>query len=466
MREYNNYPSSMENNNNSITTEIKKPKFYLVTSKVVNLLAIFVATISVSTFFATRYIGIGDIFFSANILSTMLSLSLLIVILEIYAKKNAIKTFMAGAYAILLVFFISAFIPDFNPIPMEYYQTSFINFHQTILLAVFISYTISFLVCIKVYLYFKDNFNMPYIWVGALPSVAIAQALYTIFYQFIYHGFSNFDLIATDIKHDLYLKSFMTIISILIIYFIISGIKIGFFDFIKNIFSKKCYDDDDEYRPMKSVYNDSNEQDLQYRSPLMLENNLKRKKRSLPDYSKDYGKYDLPISLHHNQSEEHFNPSRRSRKEHMLDQYQNSKQERFSSSKRPSRSSSYRSSSSNNFSRNKNNSDSINDVENHNNPNMNNIANNSFANKKFKPIENPRFSNNKSFANKNKPFTNNQIINNKNLNRTNFGNIVGTQEKKSFFTNKFPSNNKPTMNNTFGGFSNMNINKNNIWNKR
>ena len=305
MREYTNYPKNIENNNN-ISTEVKKPKLYLVTSKIVNLFAIFVASISVSTFFATRYIGIGDIFFSANVFSTMLSVAIFIVILEIYGRKNALKAFMAGAYAILLVFFISAFITDFNPTPLGYYQSSFINFHQTVLLSVFISYVLSFLVCIKVYLYMKDDLDLSYLWIKSVPTIIASQIIYTICYYIIYHGFNNLDVVALAVKNELYLKFFMMIISVLIIYFIVSGIKSGFFDIFKNVFASKNirYIDTYEHNPIKSIY-DSKEE-LPYDShPMSLgdyrshrpeeprashrddhrEDSPRRSRRLLPDYS-------------------------------------------------------------------------------------------------------------------------------------------------------------------------------------
>ncbi|MCL2566981.1 MAG: VUT family protein [Alphaproteobacteria bacterium] len=289
MREYNTYPK------NEIV-EVKKPKLYLLTSKAVNLLAVFVACVSVSTFFATRYIGMGDVFFSANAFSTMLAASLLIVILEIYDRKNATKAFMAGAYAILLIFFISAFIPDFNPTPIGYYESSFINYHQKILLCVFVSYVISFLLCIKVYLYMKNELDIPYLWIKATPAIAISQIVYTISYYLIYHGLSNLEYASIDIKNELYLKFFILIVCLLIIYFIISGIKSGFFDLAKNMFpsNDSHYDnhyEDYEPAPIKNVLaeDDDHGMNLTYSKPLYLEDySARRERRHLPDYSEDY----------------------------------------------------------------------------------------------------------------------------------------------------------------------------------
>ncbi|MDR0484963.1 MAG: VUT family protein [Alphaproteobacteria bacterium] len=306
MREYNNYPK------NEIV-EVKKPKLYLLTSKAVNLIAVFVACVSVSTFFATRYIGLGDIFFSANALSTMLAVAILVVILEVYDKKNAIKAFMAGSYAILLIFFISAFIPDFNPVPIGYYESSFINFHQKILLCVFVSYIASFLLCIKVYLYMKNEFNIPYLWIKATPAIALSQILYTMIYYFIYHGFDNLEVVSIDIKNELYLKFFMLIVCILIIYFIISGIRSGFFDLAKNIFpshNDNHYTDDSDHSNIKrAIYEaDNHHEDLDshYSSPLYLEDySRKRSKRRLPDFSEegDRGHREYHDDNHHTEEE-------------------------------------------------------------------------------------------------------------------------------------------------------------------
>ncbi|MDR2007729.1 MAG: VUT family protein [Alphaproteobacteria bacterium] len=293
MREYKTYPE------NEIV-EVKKPKLYLLTSKVVNLFAVFVACISVSTFFATRYIGMGDVFFSANAFSTMLATALIIVILEIYGKKNATKAFMAGAYAILLIFFISAFIPDFNPKPIGYYESSFINYHQKILLCVFISYVISFLMCIKIYLYMKNELHVPYLWVKAAPAIAISQAVYTICYYLIYHGFNNLEYASLDITNELYLKFFILIACLLIISFIISGIKSGFFDLAKNIFPQNDnhHEDEHESHPIKQAHHEEEIEhhhggghgnQLAHASPLYLEDYSRpRSKRHLPDYSEDY----------------------------------------------------------------------------------------------------------------------------------------------------------------------------------
>lgn len=314
MREYDNYPTRIENNS-IIPTEVKKPKFYLVTSKIMNLFAVFVATISVSTFFATRYISLGDILFPANLLSTMLAVSLLITILEIYGKKNALKAFMCGAYAILLVFFISAFIVDFNPVPIDYYQSSFVNFHQVVLLSVFISYIISFLACIKIYLYTKEKLNMPYLWAKSLPAIAISQVIYAVCYNFIYYGFSNFDIISIAIKNELYLKLCMTILSILVIYFIVSGIKSGFFDLAKSIVSKNINDYEYISKPMKPVYEENYDRSIpQYdyysNNNYRQERTIRKPKRELPDYSNNGNYYNttkLPSMNHHNEEENYNN---------------------------------------------------------------------------------------------------------------------------------------------------------------
>lgn len=512
MREYTNFPKNI--NNNNIAKEVKKPKLYLVTSKIVNLFAIFVATISVSTFFATRYIGFGDIFFSANIFSTMVSVAIFIVILEIYGRKNTIKAFMAGAYAILLVFFISAFITDFNPTPIGYYQSSFINFHQTILFSVFVSYVLSFLVCVKVYLYMKDDLDVPYLWVKAVPAIIVSQIIYTISYYLIYHGFSNLDAIVLQVKNELYLKFFMMIVDILIIYFIISGIKSGFFDSFKNVFSSKIrYIDSYEHQPIKPVYEEIAEQrSIPYNKQMALEDYSaqQRSKRYLPEYSEEnmyndspkeqYGMDNYQYNSQYKQMVEEVIPQlKRSRRNAPLEDNQ---EQTFNRSNRRTSRKAVRNSRpnkqsfdnqdiqdnlednvpSNNIDRNRsrpnrsvasrpNNRTNQRAPKivavNNSNASENNVNNFSIKQQQGNKLLNNQFAkkqplfNNNSFINKTNQ--NNSLSNNNFGNNNSFGTKLGQQSQPSFFANKLTPNNKPNMNN-MGGFGNMN--RNNTWNKR
>lgn len=507
MREHTNYPKNIERNHN-ILQEVKKPKLYLVTSKIVNLFAVFVASISVSTFFATRYIGIGEVFFSANIFSTMVAVSFFIVILEIYGRKNAIKVFMTGCYAILLVFFMSAFITDFNPMPIGYQQTSFINFHQTVLISVFISYLLSFLACIKIYTYMTDHTDISYIWAKAIPAIAVSQMIYTISYYLIYNGFANFGLIALAINSELYLKFFMMFLSVLIIYFIISGIKSGFFDVLKNAFISKNiqYIDSYENNPIKSIYDDGEaKKEIYYNKAIPLEDyredyNPKRNKRYLPDYSEEHKNYDPRNEYVRNnnheenyqQKEEESLPKLRTLRRNEPNNIENhstrnssektnrkaiKRRERFSDRNFEIQE---KEEQKEHYQKNANPRSNIKRGRTANN-NITGTARNTKVKPKIVAINQPSndednnnlklwqqnnqignkqpFGNNNQFSTKTNPMMRSQS-NSFGNNNSLFGNKTVQQNQQSFFANKFNSNNQSPM----GRFNNMN--KNNSWNKR
>ncbi len=237
--------------------KFNKPKIFIVTSKIVNLLGLFVACVSVSTFFATRYITILDFVFNANILSTMVAAVFLNIIVEIYGRKTALKVFMIGAYSILLVFFLSAFIQDFNTPPANYlHGESIINFHQKILLCVFISYIVAFLLNVKLYLYAKEELNLNFLWMKSLLSLGVSQIVYTVIYNLLCFAFTDINVALYNIQSDLTVKFALFFLCMLMLYFIVSGIRSGFFNVARH------FEDFLNRKKISQNYQDPFEQDL------------------------------------------------------------------------------------------------------------------------------------------------------------------------------------------------------------